>query len=50
MAVRCGYLDATKSAGLEQEYEHILGKLVNMISHPEQWAIHSIREDEVGYA
>src|SRR5512136_458125 len=34
LAARCGYLDATQVAVLEQEYEHILGKLVNMISHP----------------
>jgi len=50
MAVRCGYLDPAKSAALEQEHERILGKLVNMISHPDQWTFHSIREDEADYA
>jgi len=50
MAVRCGYLDQADSATLEQEYEHILGKLVNMISHPDQWTIRSIREEEASYA
>jgi four helix bundle protein len=49
MAVRCGYLDATAAAGLEQEYEHILGKLVTMINHPEQWTIRSTREEGAGY-
>jgi len=49
MAVRCGYLDAAKAAELEQEYEHILGKLVTMISHPDQWTIRTIREEEAEY-
>jgi len=49
-AVRCSYLDPVKSKHLEQQYEHILGKLVNMISHPEQWTIHSVREDQSDYA
>ncbi len=50
MAERCGYLDTDKSKLLDQQYEHILGKLVNMISHPDQWTIKSIREDEADYA
>jgi four helix bundle protein len=49
MAIRCGYLDATKAAALEGEYEHILGKLVTMLSHPDQWIIRSIREEQVNY-
>ncbi|OGO34847.1 MAG: four helix bundle protein [Chloroflexi bacterium RBG_16_57_11] len=49
MAVRCGYLDPAKSAALEQEYERILGKLVNMINHPDQWTIRSICEEEASY-
>ena len=49
MAVRCGYLDQSKSAVLEQQYEHILGKLVIMMSHPDQWTIRSIRENEADY-
>jgi four helix bundle protein len=49
MAVRCGYLDPQKSARLAEEYEHILGKLVNMIAHPAQWVIHSVREEEATY-
>ncbi len=50
MAVRCGYLDQEVYVTLEQEYEHILGKLVNMVSHPDQWSIHTIREEEAVYA
>ncbi len=50
IAVRCGYIESTQSTQLEQEYEHILGKLVIMISHPDQWTIHSIREEEAKYA
>jgi four helix bundle protein len=49
MAVRYGYLDRARASELEQEYEHILGKLVNMISHPEQWAIPAVREEKVEY-
>jgi four helix bundle protein len=49
LAVRCGYLDPAKVAELEQEYERILGKLVTMISHPEQWTIRPVREVAVGY-
>ena len=45
LGVRCGYLDKTQSTVLEQEYEHILGKLVNMISRPEQWSIRAVREE-----
>jgi four helix bundle protein len=49
MAVRCGYLNQAQAVALEQEYEHVLGKLVNMISHPEQWAIPAVREEEAEY-
>ena len=49
-AVRCGYLVQDKAATLEQEYEHILGKLVNMISRPEQWTIRTIHEEGADYA
>jgi len=49
LAVRCGYLDQATSASLEQHYEHILGKLVTMISHPDQWALPSAREESAEY-
>jgi len=38
-AVKCGYLDAALGRELYAAYDHILGKLVNMILHPEQWVI-----------
>ncbi len=49
MALRCGYLDPEKSKLLDQQYDHILGKLVTMISHTDQWTIRSIREAEADY-
>ena len=49
LAVRCGYLDPAKSSELEQEYEHILGKLVTMISHPDQLTIRAVREEGADY-
>jgi len=38
-AVKCGYLDPTIARELYHTYDNILGKLVTMISHPEQWVI-----------
>jgi len=49
LAVRCGYLDPAKSSEFEQEYEHILRKLVTMISHPDQWTIRTVREEGADY-
>jgi four helix bundle protein len=49
LAVRCGYLDQATSAELDQHYEHILGKLVTMISHPDQWTIRTTREEQAEY-
>jgi four helix bundle protein len=50
LATRCGYLDPAMSTELEQAYEQILGKLVNMISHPDQWTIRSLKDEESDYA
>ncbi len=50
ISIRCGYLDQSKFAALEISSEHILGKLVIMMSHPDQWVIKSIREEEADYA
>jgi four helix bundle protein len=36
-AVECGYLEADIAHKLYQEYDHILGKLVNMIANPSPW-------------
>lgn len=49
LALRCGYLNPEKSNLLDQHYEHILGKLVKMISHPDQWTIRSVHEEEASY-
>lgn len=38
-AVKCGYLEDTIGRELYQTYDHILGKLVNMIRRPEHWTI-----------
>lgn len=38
-SVKCGYLDAETGRELYAVYDNILGKLVNMIQHPEQWVI-----------
>jgi four helix bundle protein len=33
----CGYIDQATFERLDQEYHHILGKLVNMRNKPENW-------------
>ena len=38
-SVKCNYLDAAVGRELYITYDHILGKLVNMILRPEQWVI-----------
>ena len=38
-AVKCGYLTPAHGAELSTAYDNVLGKLVNMIVHPEQWTI-----------
>ncbi len=38
-SVECGYLDAETGRELYVNYNNILGKLVNMIVHPEHWVI-----------
>jgi len=38
-AVKCGYLDQTLGNKLDRACDHIMGKLVNMFTRPEQWAI-----------
>jgi four helix bundle protein len=50
LAVRCGYLDQARATTLEQQYESILRMLVTMISHPEQWTIRALHEEEAAYA
>jgi four helix bundle protein len=38
-ASKCGYLNQTVVDELDKTYDHIMGKLVNMLTRPEQWAI-----------
>jgi four helix bundle protein len=38
-AVHCKYLKRELAAPIYREYDEILGKLVNMINHPESWII-----------
>ncbi len=38
-SVKCGYLDAETGRELYAVYDNILGKLVNMIQHPEHWLL-----------
>ena len=38
-SVKCNYLDAVVGRELYITYDNILGKLVRMILHPEQWII-----------
>ena len=38
-ARKCGYVDQTLTNELDDTYNHIMGKLVNMMSRPEQWVI-----------
>jgi four helix bundle protein len=39
VALRCGYLAASDAKQLDSSYEEILGQLVKMIQHPEDWTI-----------
>jgi len=38
-SAECGYLDKETAAALNQKYDFILGKLVNMIAKPSPWVI-----------
>ncbi|MGV8075102.1 MAG: four helix bundle protein [Syntrophobacteraceae bacterium] len=38
-AVKCKYLDSAQADELEKTYENIQGKIINMLSRPEQWRI-----------
>jgi hypothetical protein len=39
LALRCGYISEAEAGELDQAYDGILGQLVRMIEHPEQWSI-----------
>jgi four helix bundle protein len=38
-AVECGYIDRDVAAELYREYDAILGMLVSMITHPDDWQV-----------
>jgi len=38
-ALKCGYMNRETYDNLNTEYEHIIGKLVNMSRHPEKWTV-----------
>lgn len=38
-AVECGYAKADATRAIYAEYDNIIGMLVNMQNHPEQWAL-----------
>ena len=38
-AVKCEYLDRDRGAELYKNYDRVLGMLVGMINHPENWII-----------
>ena len=43
LAFRCGYISPTEAGELDQAYDGIIGQLVRMIEHPEQWSIKTSR-------
>jgi four helix bundle protein len=39
-AVRCNYLNSEIATKLDQQYDNIIGQLVNMIKESDKWIIH----------
>ena len=39
LAFRCKYITEAEAVDLDQTYDGILGQLVRMIDHPEQWTL-----------
>lgn len=42
-ALRCKYLTSAEAADLDERYELILGQLVKMVEHPDDWMVGSNR-------
>jgi four helix bundle protein len=42
-AVKCGYLDRELAGELKEVYNRVMGKLVRMLTKPEQWRIKEAR-------
>jgi four helix bundle protein len=38
-ALKCAYLAPDQADELDESYDYIQGKVVNMLTHPEQWGI-----------
>ena len=38
-ALNCGYIQADRMEELDRSYDHIQGKLVRMLTHPDDWTI-----------
>lgn len=38
-ALACGYLEQERARSLAEAYDRIIGKLVTMILHPDQWQV-----------
>jgi four helix bundle protein len=38
-SVKCRYMSREDGAGLHKKYDEIIGKLINMGNHPEQWCL-----------
>jgi len=38
-ALKCGYISASQADELDGQYDHIQGKIVNMLTKPQQWSI-----------
>jgi four helix bundle protein len=47
-AVRCSYLGTDTGRELYQTYDHILGKLVNIIRNPSPWLMNKVRGQRDG--
>jgi len=43
-AVKCGYLDRETAGELKEVYNRVMGKLVKMLTKPEQWRIKEPRD------
>jgi four helix bundle protein len=38
-ALECGYISDSVSVKLFNDYENVIGKIVNMINHPDKWSL-----------
>src|SRR2546425_7607332 len=50
LAFRCKYITTDEATELDEVYDRILGQLVRMIDHPEQWTIRMRKSQRVAHA